>query len=321
MKALILAGTLLCASAALAAPEPTAAAQRAMAEGEFEKALRLLNREAKRSLPPEALGRVHLLRGQVLSTLRKDEQAREAMRQALVLWPEATLDAETTPPDVMVLLAESRRQVQGELAVAAEGGEAQVYVDGKPFGPAPVRLKLPVGRHEVEVRAGQRVRRGLVVVDARAPQALRFELPPEAPAARAQAVSPAAPDSSAGASPAAGQVRTEGPAVGAGPDRTLPLVATAGGVVLAGVGAYGIVHAWGVQAAYDRQQDPSLPATVSRTDAQRAQAIYPWAVAGAGVGAALLTVGIVGLVSGGEGTAVALVPSTQGASLVAAGSF
>ncbi len=145
-RALVLVLALL-AGAALGAGE----ADRLMAKGEFERALALLNAQlAKRPAPPAA-AEMHLRRAQCFFALQQSAKAKDAFKSALKLNPEVSLDPALANPLLVQLLADARASMQGTVAVQTDLKDAEVRLDGRPVGPAPLKLAVPLGRHRVEL--------------------------------------------------------------------------------------------------------------------------------------------------------------------------
>lgn len=202
----------------------------------------------------------------------------------------------------MELVDAARAGVMGELSVTSNREGAQVRVDGRAQGPVPLRISLPVGRHDVEVSFDGQRRSEHTVVQMRTPAAIHIDLPEVAPVAvpktPAQTQSPA-PDLRTGAAAAA---QPPPPFVPARASKGGSIAMLAAGVVLLGGGGFGAWHANSVKQDFDRQQSPSVTPTVTRATAQRAQWMFPVSLGGAAVGVGLVALGAVGLLSGGEDT-------------------
>jgi len=69
----------------------------------------------------------------------------------------------------------ARSQKHGRLKVTCRP-QAEVFIDGQPRGRTPAELELPVGAHEVEVRALGRSQTGHVFVKPRTAHAIQFDL-------------------------------------------------------------------------------------------------------------------------------------------------
>jgi hypothetical protein len=87
-----------------------------------------------------------------------EEAANAAFREVIILDPTRELDPISYPPDVIEGYARVRTDVlsagTGQLALNATADGAEVFVDGRSVGVAPVTVEgLPVGRHRVFVTA------------------------------------------------------------------------------------------------------------------------------------------------------------------------
>ncbi|MFZ5469842.1 MAG: PEGA domain-containing protein, partial [Myxococcota bacterium] len=138
------------AGPALSAPDPLAAARKAMAEGEFETALKSVDAALPRTKELSVRVRLQLLRGQALAALDRKDKAIDAFAAALALDAAAELDSATASPTVLDLFEKARSRVNGTLAVSTSVKGALVRIDDTAHGPAPLTVELPVGRHRVE---------------------------------------------------------------------------------------------------------------------------------------------------------------------------
>lgn len=68
-----------------------------------------------------------------------------------------------------------RAQKHGWLSVSSKP-QAEVYVDGKPMGKTSLKVELPVGLHEVEVRAQGRSQTGSIFIKPRTSHDISFDL-------------------------------------------------------------------------------------------------------------------------------------------------
>lgn len=98
-----------------------------------------------------------VLLGLAHASIGDQEEAREAFRSVVVLEPSRQLDRVNYPPKMVSLFEEVRASVRGQpvavLVVQAAEPEAEVYVDGRLEGKAPVTVEdLPAGAHMVLVR-------------------------------------------------------------------------------------------------------------------------------------------------------------------------
>jgi general secretion pathway protein A len=75
--------------------------------------------------------------------------------------------------------------LNGELILTTEPPGAEVSIDGKPYGPSPMRTKVVAGRHSYTVQmAGRKTQEGTVTIANQEVVAKSVELPPAAPSAR-----------------------------------------------------------------------------------------------------------------------------------------
>ncbi|HET9452172.1 MAG TPA: hypothetical protein VFO83_14885, partial [Aggregicoccus sp.] len=93
------------------------AAQQRYGRGEFEAALKLLDRAATDTRDERTLGRIHLLRAQCYAALRDAELSEAALHEALEHDPEAALDPERVDPALVQQLEDLRARTRGELRV------------------------------------------------------------------------------------------------------------------------------------------------------------------------------------------------------------
>lgn len=153
MSLLVGLGLLLWAQPALAEPalQSLDRALRHIAHAEFDSAIELLNRAKLASREPRLLGKIHLYLGVSHAILNQDDAARLAFREALLRDPELSLDPRQFKRSIIALFSSVRETVRGDLLVFADSTRPRVVVDGVQVGVAPLRVRLPVGRHRVEV--------------------------------------------------------------------------------------------------------------------------------------------------------------------------
>ncbi len=161
MTRALLLSLLLCGGAFAASGPP--AALKAMASGEFERALRTLDK-ALAGADGRKAGELQLLRAQCLLALHKRDQARAALVGALEANPEAELDPEKANPELVALLRAVRESTTGHLSVSADAADSQVVLDGRLMGPPPLKVEVPVGRHRVALKTAEGTGEEQVVV-------------------------------------------------------------------------------------------------------------------------------------------------------------
>jgi hypothetical protein len=121
--------------------------------GDFLGALRTLDAAAAEASDPQLLGQIHLLRGQCLAARQDFGGAEEAFQMALQNDPEVGLDPAKVDPALVRMLDSVRTRLRGELVVRADRTAAQVSLDGKSLGQAPLKSSVSIGKHSVEVRS------------------------------------------------------------------------------------------------------------------------------------------------------------------------
>lgn len=134
--------------------------------GEFRRSLTLLKQAAPAVHDPRGLGRLELYTGLNHAFLGQTARARRSFRAALDHDPTLEVDPVRIRPDVVQLFQSVRGEMTGELVVGSRMPSAVVVVDGVEQGQAPLRLRLTVGRHGLEVldRRGMPRHRGDVVI-------------------------------------------------------------------------------------------------------------------------------------------------------------
>lgn len=288
----------LAAAAALAAPDDggdaVAESTAAMTLGEFERALAILDRAAPRA-EGSARAKLHVLRAECFEALGRAGPAEEAMVAALSADPEARLEPARASPTLVALLDRARQKVLGELAVRVSE-PAEVFVEGKPFGPAPVMVRLPVGRYRVSARAEARTAEEVVLVRADQRRTLELALPPpiREPAVDARATSSR---------------------------RGWAIVPAIGGVGLAAAGSYFLVRSADISdrlAGRGRYATEVIPRSEADALAQQGEREQTAGVVLVGVGAAAL-LGAAGLAFWPEGPRVAAASSGEAFGLSLAG--
>ncbi|MBI3183283.1 MAG: tetratricopeptide repeat protein, partial [Myxococcales bacterium] len=155
--------------------DPAKEAAKALAEGDFEKALSRLKAALEKAADPKEVALLHLLRGQCYVALQRQEEARAAFADALAKDPEISLDPSSSSPDMIDLLEQERAKLEGELSISADQ-EVAVRVDGKLLGPAPLKLRLPSGPHRIEASGASGTLSQEVVVRPGRAEEVRLEL-------------------------------------------------------------------------------------------------------------------------------------------------
>lgn len=146
-----------------------------------EQAVRLLRRGAPDARDEVVAALLILARAHLAADDR--DAAISALRRALVVDPELTLDRRREPPSLLRALAAARAPVEGgtgRLRVDAVGAPAAVFLDGHLAGVTPCYLDaVPAGPHDLVV-AADGFRRDVRLIDVRpgAGQAIRVKLEP-----------------------------------------------------------------------------------------------------------------------------------------------
>lgn len=123
--------------------------QKAFADGDYSAALKALDAAA---LEGADLEKVQLLRAQCFAAQQDFGRAEEAFALALEANPEASLDPARVDPSVVKVLDGLRQRTRGTVKVTSTPPGAQVFVDGKESGVAPVDVVTGIGRHKVEAK-------------------------------------------------------------------------------------------------------------------------------------------------------------------------
>jgi hypothetical protein len=170
-------GALASAKPPTARPSALVEVKKDMAAGEFERALKKLDAALKKSTDSAEQAQLQLTRGEALFALGTPDKAKAAFTAALQKDPEAELDVSRASPDAVKLFDKARAELPATLTITVVGGEANVSVDDKDLGPAPLTLQLEGGRHLVDAKgAGQRVAHREVTLTAGRKLALNLEL-------------------------------------------------------------------------------------------------------------------------------------------------
>lgn len=324
---------LLSLSLLFSAADPLAKATDQLNQGRFELALKSLDQAAKKKLSTDDQLRAQLLRAQCFVALRKTTSAKAALTNALKLNPELTMDPDQTSPDLLAAFHDAKEELIQKVSLTAKGDEkAKVKIDGRPFGPLPLTAELTPGKHELEVSTASGSRTESIVVRIAQGQSFALELPEPKPTEtiaehrnEGTQEKPKVANNNAAATNASTPVGTSTQAeAGEGRSVVLPVVGIAAGVVLMGGGVFGVLSGASTKQAFDRQQDPNVPATVSRSDADRAKLFYTGGMAVGAVGLAVTAISVAALVSGGDdgsGGGFTVTPTPNGAAAVYSGRF
>lgn len=133
------------------------AGQTEFRRGDFLGALRVLDAAAAEATDDQLLGQIHLLRAQCLAARQDFAGAKEAFGLALAHDPDVRLDPSKVDPALVSMLDELRNRLRGELVVGADRKGAQVWMDGKLIGEAPLRSSVPIGKHALQIRTPDRL--------------------------------------------------------------------------------------------------------------------------------------------------------------------
>lgn len=120
--------------------------------GDFELALRALDAAALEGGDAATLEKVHLLRAQCYAAKQDFARTEEAFALALDANPDASLDPSRVDPTLVKLLEAVRGRLTGMLIVGSNPPGAQLTVDGKSVGAAPLTLQVAVGKHHLEAK-------------------------------------------------------------------------------------------------------------------------------------------------------------------------
>jgi len=294
---------LVSAAALCAAPKvaPLADVNKELASGEFERALKKADAALKKTKDPAETAQLQLSRAQALLALGRADAARAAFVLALKADPAAELDPAKASPDAVRLLDKARGERPATLVLEVHGGSANVSIDEKDMGPAPLQMELPAGTHLIEARSGdgRTVKTETKLVAGRKTEvALELGTSSELkkPAAEEPAPAAAAPPPPAPASAPVAEVKRS-----SGGKRSLiglgPLI---GGAVLAGAGGVLLFLA---TAQRDRLVNPSLPPLSPADEAaalSNGRLFQTLGWVGIGVGAAAVVAGAMLLALGGS---------------------
>ena len=120
--------------------------------GEFETAIKKADGALKKATDAREHAELHVLRAQALLALGQVDKARAAFLTAVQKDPTIELDAARASPDAVRLLERVRGELPATLVVMVKAGDAEVAIDDKNLGPAPLQTQVPGGVHVVLAR-------------------------------------------------------------------------------------------------------------------------------------------------------------------------
>jgi hypothetical protein len=123
--------------------------QKAFADGEYTLALKALDAAFTEGADPE---KVQLLRAQCFAALQDFARAEDAFALALEANPDASLDPTRVDPSVVKMLDGLRARTRGTVVVRSTPAGAEVTLDGKSLGAAPLEAQAVIGRHKLEAK-------------------------------------------------------------------------------------------------------------------------------------------------------------------------
>lgn len=121
-------------------------------QGEFENALAELQAAILATDEHQELARAHLLRARCYSGLGDSEAMKEAFVSALEHDPLIELDPDEVSPRLVDALEDLKSTLKADISIRTNLPGALVLLDGRNIGVAPLRTKVPIGRHEFELR-------------------------------------------------------------------------------------------------------------------------------------------------------------------------
>lgn len=137
------------------AESPAAAKARAeiakdYAKGDFEQVVKKVDAALKKATESTEIAQLQVLRAQALLALGQSDKARAAFGAAVQKDPTVELDASHASPDAVRMLDRVRGELPATLVVLVKAGhDADVAVDDKDLGPAPLQTQVPGGVHVV----------------------------------------------------------------------------------------------------------------------------------------------------------------------------
>jgi len=149
--------------------------------GEFERSLQVLTRAKGATKDQLLLARVYMRMGLSYGMLEQKAKAKQAFAAALKLNPEIC-PKPPIKPRLIKLCQERLRGMRGTLSVTSDRADSEVWIDGKVRGKVPQLLKLPIGTHQVVVKApGRKKQEYHVVVLADQVARIKAEFRPPVP--------------------------------------------------------------------------------------------------------------------------------------------
>lgn len=279
----------LLAGAALAQEVTSVAraeAAKAFAKGDFELAVRKAEAAQRKATDAGELAALHLLRGQALLALRQPDKAKAAFGAALQKDPAVSLDPSHASPDAVRLLEKVRGELPATLVVTVKAGDADVAIDDKELGPAPLQTQVGGGVHVVVARgADGRTTRLEASVPPGRKVVLELELPKDAPPPPS---APPPPVVTLNPPPPLPEHPTVTASPGPGP---VSLGLLVGGGVVAIAGGVAVVQS---AIIYDRlvnSSRPAFPAGEGPTAAATGETLQTLGWIGVGVGVAAAATG------------------------------
>lgn len=258
--------------------------------GDFESALRAYDRALKLNPSEETYVAMQLHRAVSFNAMGKADKAFEATQAALMKNPLAAFKEDVASPELLALLDKARAATLGHVTVEAPVG-TQVTIDGNAHGPAPLKAELPVGNHLIEGRDESGASGKATVVVAYHQEAIVALALTEPPPVRATEQPPVVAPTVV--------VQPAAPAT-----RAIAITGVATGGALMAAGVAGFVYSRVVAMQYVSQQSSKATSlTVTRSEANAVQVIYPFSIGGFVVGAALAGLGTWGLLSTSSGEA------------------
>ena len=121
------------------------------ANGEFHKAIALLNKAASLGPKPALLARVQAYLGVNYFVTNQRDMAQAAFTRALQHDPAIKLEVKEVGASILRLFEATRKGYQGSMRVAATRPNLLVTVDGQKMGKAPWEGKLPIGSHRLNL--------------------------------------------------------------------------------------------------------------------------------------------------------------------------
>lgn len=278
----VLMGTAL-AQEATPAARARAEVAAAFARGDFEVAVKKAEAAQRKTTDAPDLAQLHVLRGQALLALGQAEKARAAFGAALQRDPTVELDEAHASPNAVRLLEKVRGELPATLVVTVKTGDADVSIDEKDLGPAPLQTQVAGGVHVVVARgAGGRTTRVEATVPPGRKVVLELELPKDSPPPP-----PPPPPPKVTTTPPA---PPEPPTVAASPGPVSLGLLVGGGVVAIAGG----VTLWQSAVIYDRLVNasrPAFPAGEGPTAAATGATLQTLGWVGVGVGVAAAATG------------------------------